>query len=109
MSMTAANRACLIATRSNYARSVLDFKSYSISVNVSDNSTPVQWALRQFTLVVESTNDNPPKPGVKTVVVNTLNGVFSDVPLGNVYVDDPDDWDLSDETFNLISQDNFFT
>jgi len=109
---TVANRACLSATRSNYSRSVLGFKSYLISVNVSDNSSPVQWALSQFTLVVESTNDFPPKSGSKTVVVNTLNGVFNDVPLGNVNVDDPDDWDLSDETFSFDSSQasaQFFT
>lgn len=107
----APNRACLIAARSDYSRSKLGFKSYALSVNISDNGTPVQWAVRQFTLVVESTNDNPPSPGTKTVVVNTLNGVFNDVPLGNVNVDDPDDWDLSDETFQFdtsSAQDSYF-
>jgi hypothetical protein len=106
------NQACLVAARSDYSRSILGFKSYTISVNISDNGTPVQWAVRQFTLVVESTNDNPPKPGTKTIVVNTLNGVFNNVPIGNVNVDDPDDWDLSDETFqfdNPSTSDPFFT
>lgn len=91
---------------------MIGFKSYSISVNISDNGTPAQWAVRQFTVVVESTDSNPPKPGVKTVVVNTLNGVFSDVPLGNVNVDDADDWDLADKTFELDTSetpDPFFT
>jgi len=95
------NEACLIARRSDYKRSSLGFKSYTIQVNISDNSVPKQWAVRQFTLVVESTNDSPPRPGSKTMVVNTLNGLFDNVPVGSVYVNDTDDWDLDDLTFSF--------
>ena len=95
------NEACLIARRSDYRRSTLGFKSYTLRVNISDNSEPQQWAVRQLKLVVESTNDRPPQPGRKTIVVNTYNGVFDNVPIGNVYVNDTDDWDLGDFTFTF--------
>jgi len=95
------NEACLIARRSGFQRSALGFKSYSLAVNISDNSVPQQWAVQHFALVVESTNDNPPQPGTKNITANTYNGVFDNVPLGNVYVDDPDDWDLADLTFSF--------
>lgn len=99
MCSASSNEAALIARRSTYTRSALGFKSYTLSVNISDNSVPQQWAVRQITLVVESTNDNPPQPGSKTIVVNTYNGMFDNVPIGNVYVNDTDDWDLDDFTF----------
>jgi len=95
------NEAALIARRSDYKRSTLGFKSYTLSVNISDNSVPEQWAVRQITLVVESTNDSPPQPGTKTIIVNTYNGLWDNVPVGNVYVNDTDDWDLSDFTFSF--------
>jgi len=68
-------------------------------VNISDNSVPQQWAVRHFTLVVESKNENPPQPGNKPITVNTYNGLFDNVPIGRVYVNDTDDWDLDDLTF----------
>jgi len=76
-------------------------------VNISDDSTPQQWATRHFTLVVESTNDNPPQSGTKNIIVNTYNGLFDNVPIGNVYVNDTDDWDLEYLTFSFAdSSDN---
>jgi len=97
------NVACLFARRSDYRRSVLGFKSYTLAVNISDNSVPQQWAEQQFTLVVESTNDSPPQPGSKTIIVNTYNGLFDNVPVGSVYVNDTDDWDLDDWTFSFAA------
>jgi len=101
----------LIAKRSDYRRSTLGFKSYTLSVNISDDSVPQQWAVEQFTLVIGSTNDNPPQPGSKTIVVNTYNGLFDNVPVGNVYVNDTDDWDLDDLTFSFADSppDPYFT
>ncbi|XP_066988266.1 putative neural-cadherin 2 [Macrobrachium rosenbergii] len=51
------------------------------------------------TVVVDDLNDNPMKPGAKTVYLWKTQGSGSDAPLGRVYVDDPDDWDVADKTF----------
>ena len=29
-------------------------------------------------------------------------GLFADAPLGNVYAEDKDDWDVTDKTFQFI-------
>ncbi|XP_066984935.1 putative neural-cadherin 2 [Macrobrachium rosenbergii] len=51
------------------------------------------------TVVVDDLNDNPMKPAAKTVYLWKTQGSGSDAPLGRVYVDDPDDWDIGDKTF----------
>ncbi|XP_064098213.1 neural-cadherin-like [Macrobrachium nipponense] len=51
------------------------------------------------TVVVDDRNDNPMKPAAKTVYLWKTQGSGSDAPLGRVYVDDPDDWDVADKTF----------
>ncbi|XP_066952072.1 neural-cadherin-like isoform X1 [Macrobrachium rosenbergii] len=51
------------------------------------------------TIVVNDLNDNPMKPAAKTVYLWQTQGSGSDAPLGRVYVDDPDDWDVADKTF----------
>ncbi|XP_071534107.1 uncharacterized protein [Panulirus ornatus] len=50
-------------------------------------------------VVVDDINDNPMMPATKTVHLCTTQGGVSDAPLGRVYVEDPDDWDLGDKTF----------
>jgi len=95
------NEACLIATRNDYRRSTLGFSSYTLTVNISDNSVPQQWAVQQFTLEVASTNERPPQPGTKTVVVNTYNGLFDNVPIGTVYVNDTEGLVIDDLTFSF--------
>jgi len=101
LSVYSANEACLMARRSDYRRSTLGFKSYVLRVNVSDNGVPQQWAVQDITLLVEGTNDNPPQPGSKAAVVNTLNGQFDNVPLGSVSANDTDDGDLDDLSFSF--------
>ena len=32
-------------------------------------------------------------------------GQFKNVPLGNVYAEDPDDWDVPDKTFEFVADD----
>ncbi|CAL4133360.1 unnamed protein product, partial [Meganyctiphanes norvegica] len=52
------------------------------------------------TLVVDDINDNPMKPGSKTVYLWKTQGAGTDASLGRVYVDDPDDWDVEDKSFD---------
>ncbi|KAK3859729.1 hypothetical protein Pcinc_034175 [Petrolisthes cinctipes] len=57
-------------------------------------------ATHTITIIVDDINDNPMKPGAKTVYLWKPQGVGSEAPLGRVYVEDPDDWDLGDKTFS---------
>lgn len=47
--------------------------------------------------------------GTKYVVVYNYNGELRNVPLGNVFVEDPDDWDLPDKTFTIEKGLEWFT
>ncbi|KAG7163365.1 neural-cadherin 2-like 1, partial [Homarus americanus] len=53
-----------------------------------------------LTLHVADLNDNPMYPASKTVTVNTVQPQGSTVPLGRVYVKDPDDWDAASKTYS---------
>ncbi|XP_064105899.1 putative neural-cadherin 2 isoform X2 [Macrobrachium nipponense] len=53
-----------------------------------------------ITIVVGDLNDNPMKPASKTVYLWKTQNIGSAAPLGRVYVDDPDDWDVGDKTFH---------
>ncbi|XP_069157547.1 putative neural-cadherin 2 isoform X1 [Procambarus clarkii] len=59
-------------------------------------------ATHTVTVIVDDINDNPMKPGAKTVYLWKTQGGGSDAPLGRVFVDDPDDWDLGDKTFRWL-------
>ncbi|XP_068208342.1 cadherin-related hmr-1-like [Palaemon carinicauda] len=52
------------------------------------------------TIIVGDLNDNPMKPASKTVYLWKTENTGSEAPLGRVYVDDPDDWDVGDKTFD---------
>nr|XP_045603729.1 putative neural-cadherin 2 isoform X2 [Procambarus clarkii]XP_045603730.1 putative neural-cadherin 2 isoform X2 [Procambarus clarkii] len=56
-------------------------------------------ATHPITIVVDDVNDNPMKPGFKTVYLWKTQTGGADAALGRVYVEDPDDWDLQDKTF----------
>ena len=103
---------CLIAQRNSYNRKDLGYNSYNVTIQVTDTSstdpsadTLARTSTVSVILVVQSTDDNPPKDGTKTVTVYNYylsNGGFSRIPIGNVYVDDPDDWDLPMKKFTLL-------
>ena len=52
-------------------------------------------------IIVESSNDNDHQAGNKRVLVYNYNGLYDNIPLGRVYCEDPDDWDLGDKTFEF--------
>ncbi|XP_071515440.1 putative neural-cadherin 2 isoform X1 [Panulirus ornatus] len=52
-----------------------------------------------LTIHVTDLNDNPMTPAAKTVTVHTLQPQVTPVPLGRVYVQDPDDWASSSKTY----------
>ncbi|XP_050723500.1 putative neural-cadherin 2 isoform X2 [Eriocheir sinensis] len=66
---------------------------------VGDAGWPSLSATVTLTLHVADINDNPMAPAAKTVTVHTLQRPGSAVPLGRVYVQDPDDWDSAAKTY----------
>ncbi|XP_047498494.1 neural-cadherin-like [Penaeus chinensis] len=56
-------------------------------------------ATQVVSIVVDDVNDNRMRPAAKTVYLWKTQGGGSDAPLGRVYVDDPDDWDVGDKTW----------
>ncbi|XP_069945504.1 putative neural-cadherin 2 isoform X2 [Cherax quadricarinatus] len=59
-------------------------------------------ATHTVTVIIDDLNDNPMKPAAKTVYLWKTQGGGLDAPLGRIYVDDPDDWDLADKTFRWV-------
>ncbi|XP_063588745.1 neural-cadherin-like [Penaeus indicus] len=55
-----------------------------------------------LTVIVDDINDNLMRPASKNVYLCKPRGGGSDAPLGRVYVDDPDDWDVRDKMFEWV-------
>ncbi|XP_063876233.1 putative neural-cadherin 2 [Scylla paramamosain] len=66
---------------------------------VGDAGWPSLTATVTLTLHVADVNDNPMAPAAKTVTVHTMQRHGTEVPLGRVYVQDPDDWDAVEKTY----------
>ena len=106
---TGGQEAVILAGRNGYSRNDLGRKSYTVTLNMRDNPTSGQASLnanRVLTLVIESTNENPmvesPQSRKGVIAYTNINN-YDDLPCGNTYVEDPDDWDLDDKTFECIS------
>ncbi|XP_050723109.1 putative neural-cadherin 2 isoform X3 [Eriocheir sinensis] len=67
---------------------------------VGDAGWPPLTATVTLTLHVADLNDNPMAPANKTVTVHTLQHQGAAVPLGRVYVQDPDDWDVAAKNYS---------
>jgi len=52
-----------------------------------------------FKLTIGDKNDNPMKQGESEIFVYNYEGKAPDTEIGRVFVNDPDDWDLPDKTF----------
>ncbi|XP_045584423.2 putative neural-cadherin 2 isoform X2 [Procambarus clarkii] len=66
---------------------------------VGDNGSPPLSTTVTLTLHVADLNDNPMAPATKTITVHTIQPQSAAVPLGRVYVRDPDDWDADAKTY----------
>lgn len=66
---------------------------------------PPQSAIRTLRVTIESLNDNEmiQDGSYKKVLIHNYMRQFKTVHCGNVYVNDPDDWDLPDKTFTCVS------
>ncbi|XP_042227979.1 putative neural-cadherin 2 isoform X2 [Homarus americanus] len=67
---------------------------------VGDDGSPPLSTTVTLTLHVADLNDNPMAPAAKTITVHTVQPQSADVPLGRVYVRDPDDWDAAAKTYS---------
>ncbi|KAK7080330.1 hypothetical protein SK128_017661 [Halocaridina rubra] len=74
-----------------------EYPHLTVEVVVSDAGKLA--ASQPVTVVIGDINDNPMRPGAKTVYLWKMQGGGSDAALGRVYVEDPDDWDVRDKTF----------
>ena len=80
-------------------------KYYYLPIKIWD--TPSSGQVSQtgtstLTLTVQDSNDHDQKPGQKEVTIYNYKGMFSDISLGDVYAEDPDDWDRGDKTFRFV-------
>ncbi|XP_045129934.1 putative neural-cadherin 2 isoform X2 [Portunus trituberculatus] len=85
-----------------WTRAALDREerpSLLVPLVVGDAGWPSLTATVTLTLHVADVNDNPMAPAAKTVTVHTMQRQGAAVPLGRVYVQDPDDWDAASKTY----------
>lgn len=75
-------------------------KEYFIPIVISDSGMPRMSNVSILHLVIGDVNDNPMQEGSSEIFAYNYNGEAPDVEIGRVYVNDPDDWDLPDKTFN---------
>ncbi|RXG70829.1 putative neural-cadherin 2 [Armadillidium vulgare] len=70
-----------------------------IPLLVSDSGFPPQTTTLTIEAIVADVNDNPMEAAQKHITVYALQPLRSNVPLGRVFVRDPDDWDASEKTY----------
>lgn len=75
-------------------------KEYYIPISISDSGLPRMSNVSILHLIIGDLNDNAMKDGTSEIFIYNYNGEAPDMEIGRVYVDDPDDWDLPDKTFN---------
>ena len=101
----------VITRQATYDRATLGFKYYDLPIIMKDNPTsgqPSMQATRNLRITVESQNDNAHEAGSKTVVVYNIDGKFPNSSVGNVYVNDPDDWDQHEKTYEFVQHQDHF-
>ncbi|XP_054263289.1 DE-cadherin-like [Macrosteles quadrilineatus] len=74
-------------------------KSYQVQIAITDSGQPTQTGTSTLTVVIGDENDNPMKKGSSDIFVYNYKGEAPDTEIGRVYVEDLDDWDLPDKSF----------
>lgn len=74
-------------------------KEYFIPITISDSGYPRMKNVSILHLIIGDVNDNPMREGQSKIFVYNYKGEAPDTEIGRVYVEDPDDWDLPDKTF----------
>lgn len=89
-----------------YARLTFDRearKSYDIPIAITDSGVPSMTGTSTLTVIIGDVNDNPMQEGSSSIFVYNYKGETPDTEIGRVYVNDPDDWDLPDKSFEWAS------
>ncbi|XP_071628047.1 DE-cadherin isoform X1 [Temnothorax longispinosus] len=95
-----------IRETSLYARVMFDReerKSYDIPIAITDSGVPPMTGTSTLTVIIGDENDNPMREGSSSIFVYNYKGESPDTEIGRVYVNDPDDWDLPDKSFDWAS------
>uniref|UniRef100_A0A182N916 Cadherin n=1 Tax=Anopheles dirus TaxID=7168 RepID=A0A182N916_9DIPT len=74
-------------------------KEYRVPILISDSGNKSMSDVSILQLVIGDDNDNEMRPGESRIFVYNYKGESPNTEVGRVYVDDPDDWDLTDKTF----------
>lgn len=91
----------LYADKDNFDRE--EQKEYLVPIQISDSGKPrPQTGTSTLTVVIGDINDNRMFPGESKIFVYKYKE-SSTFPIGRVYVEDLDDWDLPDKTFDWVS------
>jgi len=95
-----------------YARVTFDResrKSYDIPIAITDSGVPPMTGTSTLIVIIGDENDNPMREGSSSIFVYNYKGESPDTEIGRVYVNDPDDWDLPDKSFDWASpHDGFY-
>lgn len=83
-------------------------KYYLIPIAITDSGIPPMTGVSILKVIIGDRNDNPMKTGSSNIFVYNYKGLLNNVQIGRVYVDDPDDWDLPDKKFIMVTQNQPF-
>ncbi|XP_029165136.1 DE-cadherin isoform X1 [Nylanderia fulva] len=83
-------------------------KSYNIPIAITDSGMPPMTGTSTLTVIIGDENDNPMQEGSSSIFVYNYKGEAPDTEIGRVYVNDLDDWDLPDKSFDWASHHDGF-
>lgn len=76
-------------------------KFFNVPVNIQDSGTPQLNGTSILKVIIGDRNDNAAESGSSFITVFKYEKLNEDINIGRVYVNDPDDWDLSDKEFQF--------
>ncbi|KAK7058680.1 Cadherin, partial [Halocaridina rubra] len=85
-------------------------KEYLVPIVIRDSGTPAMIGTSTLTVTIGDENDNKMQSGTKDILLYSYMGKAKETEIGRVYVNDLDDWDLSDKNFTWAksSHSNFY-
>lgn len=76
-----------------------EIKYYDIPIKIGDQAIPSMFGVSNLKVIIGDRNDNKAQDGESEIFVYNYKGMFDNVEIGRVYVNDLDDWDLPDKVF----------
>lgn len=74
-------------------------KEYHVPIVIKDSGTPSMTGTSTLTVVIGDLNDNRMTSGSTEINIYNYQGQTPDTPIGRIFVNDQDDWDLNDKRF----------